>query len=298
MAYRLELTEQDVPTALREAAAEQLADAARNLREVRVADPVTAVHEARKDLKKTRSILRLAREGMTSDARRDINAALRDIAGRLSSVRDADVMVETLDKLRDGLPALQYAEVHSRFSEQALQSRAAADGAISEEVVSALMTQLAAARHWPVDDADRRDLAMGITIAYARGREELHACRDDRFHSGGRAEVEMLHEWRKRVKDLWYHAKLLEEAWPPVLQALGDEAHTLADHLGDDHDLGVLHERITAQEWPASVDTAKFLAAIDARRGELQAKAFDLGERLYAEKPKAFARRIATYLVT
>ena len=38
--------------------------------------------------------------------------------------------------------------------------------------------------------------------------------------------VEALHEWRKRVKDLWYHHTLLRELWPPVMRGRrADEAH-------------------------------------------------------------------------
>ncbi len=46
-----------------------------------------------------------------------------------------------------------------------------------------------------------------------------------------------MHEWRKRVKDLWYHVTLLQDAWRPVMSALADEAHELSDRLGDEHDL-------------------------------------------------------------
>ena len=52
--------------------------------------------------------------------------------------------------------------------------------------------------------------------------------------------MESLHEWRKRVKHLWYHHTLLRSLWPPVMEVTGDEAHALSDHLGDDHDLAVL----------------------------------------------------------
>ena len=42
------------------------------------------------------------------------------------------------------------------------------------------------------------------------------------------------------------------------------------------------------------VDTIEQLIA--ARRAELQSSAFEIGRRLYAEKPKAFARRLSRYL--
>ena len=100
--------------------------------------------------------------------------------------------------------------------------------------------------------------------------------------------VEALHEWRKRVKDLWYHHTLLRELWPPVMQAVGDEAHELADRLGDDHDLAVLADwvREHAEAEP------EFFEAVERRRTELQAEAMALGERLYADKPRAYVRRL------
>jgi hypothetical protein len=49
-----------------------------------------------------------------------------------------------------------------------------------------------------------------------------------------------LHEWRKRAKDLWYHHRLLKDAWPGPVKAFADEADQLGKLLGDDHDLATL----------------------------------------------------------
>jgi CHAD domain-containing protein len=100
--------------------------------------------------------------------------------------------------------------------------------------------------------------------------------------------VESLHEWRKRVKELWYHHTLLRPLWPPVMQAVGDEAHELADRLGDDHDLAMLAAwvREHAQAGP------EFFDAVERRRAELEAEAMTLGARIYADKPKAYVRRL------
>ena len=42
------------------------------------------------------------------------------------------------------------------------------------------------------------------------------------------------------MKDLWYHHTLLRFVWRPVMAAVADEAHELANRLGDDHDLAML----------------------------------------------------------
>lgn len=275
--YRLDLS-LDPADALRAVAAEQLDDAIAQLRDPK--DPVKAVHEARKDLKKVRSLLRLGQP----KGRREHNAALRGIAAQLAGARDADVMVATIADLRGRyagqLPARTFTTVANRFA------REAAATTIDPAVITALEAQRGAVADWRFR---RPDLAAGIARAYARGRGEFRAARK-------RPTVDALHEWRKRVKDLWYHASLLEDAWAKPMRALVGEAHTLSDLLGDDHDLGVLAERLTAQEWPPSVDTEAFVALCERRRLELEADAFALGAKLYAEKPQAFARRIGAYL--
>ena len=64
---------------------------------------------------------------------------------------------------------------------------------------------------------------------------------------GPHPDAEDLHELRKRVKDHWYHVRLLRAAWPPVMTAWADEAHVLAEQLGDDHDLSVLAAVLTGE---------------------------------------------------
>ncbi len=103
--------------------------------------------------------------------------------------------------------------------------------------------------------------------------------------------MEELHEWRKRVKDLWYHHTLLRPLWPPVMLAVGDEAHELSEQLGVDHDLAVL------LDWARrhSHASPELAAAVDGRRAVLQADALALGRRLYADKPSAFTARIEAW---
>src|SRR5919201_1891793 len=60
-----------------------------------------AVHETRKRLKRLRASLRLERFGIGDEIYRRENAAFRDLGRRLSAPRDAMVLIETLDALRD-----------------------------------------------------------------------------------------------------------------------------------------------------------------------------------------------------
>ncbi|HEY5316543.1 MAG TPA: CHAD domain-containing protein, partial [Solirubrobacteraceae bacterium] len=98
MSYRLEDGE-SVRDGLRRCSREQLDAAIQELTEAVKADPVEAIHEARKALKKQRSLLRLARATLDPDERRQEATGFRDVARSLSGSRDADVMIEGLDDL-------------------------------------------------------------------------------------------------------------------------------------------------------------------------------------------------------
>ena len=64
-------------------------------------EPAEAIHEARKDMKKIRSALRLVRDAIGDDAWRRENDHYRDVARKLSAHRDAEILVESLDDLRE-----------------------------------------------------------------------------------------------------------------------------------------------------------------------------------------------------
>jgi CHAD domain-containing protein len=290
MPYELELTD-DLAAAVRAAARERLATGAEVIREEHDEDPVGAVHRARKEVKKSRSLLRLVRPGLKNSVYRRENETLRDAARTVANVRDADVMVETVDLLRERfagrLPAQAFTGLRDRLAKDAESSREQTGGDVGGELTEALDAVAARVGDWPLDGAGWGVVRKGIARSYRRGREAFAAADSD-------PTTENLHEFRKRVKDLWYQQRLLRPAWPAVLGAQADEAHVLADLLGDDHDLGVLSERL--RDDPATEHTEAVLGLIDERRDELLARIRVLGRRVYAEKPKAFERRLRTYM--
>lgn len=299
MAYRLSL-EDDVASGVRACAREQLAGAAERL-ERADEDPVVAVHEARKHLKKTRALLRLARPALGKRAYRAENDALRDAALMLSGTRDADVLAQTVGKLAEHaagrLPADAFEQLRDALAAEAGGGGRGAGGIPQREaVIEALRAAELRVESWPLERAGWDDVLDGVTRAYARGREAFAAARAD-------PTPESLHAWRKRAKDLWYHQRLLAPAWPGVLNAQAEEAHALTELLGDDHDLAVLAERLAAGDGGApplapatDAQRPELLALVAHRSDELRAAATRLGRRVYAEKPKAFSRRIGRYV--
>jgi CHAD domain-containing protein len=214
------------------------------------------------------------------------------VARQLSSHRDAEILVEALDGLRERFgPAARdrFDALRGQLGEE--NHAAQRDGTIERSMAGAA-AELAAGRSridsLPLDGDGWELIAPGIHRSYRRGRKRLRAVEDE-------ASVTNLHELRKRVKDLWYQLRLIRDADRPMLGALADHAHDLSDHLGDDHDLALLREEVQRRRdaFASPADQRHLLQEIDQRRGELQFAAISLGERIYAEKPKKFTSRLA-----
>jgi CHAD domain-containing protein len=249
-----------------------------------------AVHEARKDMKKLRALLRLVRGELGDRVYRQENASFRDIARELAGVRDADVMLSTLGGLEDRYGELPGAGRRLRPALVAHRFRTSA-GSLKPAAKAAAET-LAEARErvadWPLETDGFEAFEEGLARIYRQGRRDFRAAQK-------LPTAERMHEWRKRVKDLWYQLLLLQDTWKPVLSAMADEAHELSDRLGDDHDLAVLVD--WAHRHGSALDGADpvlrgFDVIVESRRRELQAEAFAYGARLYADKPSVFAGRL------
>jgi CHAD domain-containing protein len=244
--------------------------------------PEEAVHEARKDMKKLRAVIRLVRAEVGDDVYRRENACFRDAGQELSGVRDADVMLATLEKLDEEIPAADAGDLRQALEAHKLRTAGGARSQASVQVVGILTAARRRIGRWPLDQDGFEAVAGGLSRIYRRGRKDFRRAR-------GEPTTENLHEWRKRVKDLWYHLTILRTAWPPVMDALADEAHALSEHMGEDHDLSVL---LAWADERAPASAAAIAGPVKRQRGELQAAAFELGARLYAEKPGAFMRRL------
>src|SRR6266508_2069195 len=126
-----------VPEEVRRVARGRIDHAIDELRGNSESSRAKAVHEARKDMKKLRALLRLVRAEIGEEVYAHENAGFRETAGQLSGVRDADVMILTLadlEKRYGDLPGaarkLRPALVAHRFRVSAGSTRPAAQTAI------------------------------------------------------------------------------------------------------------------------------------------------------------------------
>jgi CHAD domain-containing protein len=255
-------------------------------------DPVVAVHETRKSLKRLRALLRLVRPAIGESVFQHENAHLRDIARILSSARDRQVLLETVAKL----------EAAESFPKkglgQAVRSVLTATNGEQSPIFEAAALRQAQVR---LADAKKRfarlrlsghgfnAIGPGLEASYRRARRAFHAAYVARTD-------EAFHEWRKGAQQHWRHMLLLTRAWPASLAARASEARSLSQILGDDHDLALLIAFVRSDAGARlGEDTAVIEKAARRRQQELRSIAHPMGLRLFAESPKALHRNIAAY---
>jgi len=290
--YRL-LDGESVSDGVRRIAAGRAEKAVERLRAIGSGEAAAdeAIHGARKDLKKLRTLLRLLRGELPKKVYAAETARYREAGRLLSPLRDAGVKLETLEALAGGEPELP-AEPAEAWRLILARDREAAGDTAPDRAAEAEAIALVESGRDNIEDWGVRDswkaISPGLERAYRCGRERMRAAREERDDD------EAWHEWRKRVKDLWYAQLLLAGAWPQVIEPAAEEAHRLSEALGDHHDLAVLradlHQRRLGEE-----ETRALEAAIERRQGELAALALDRGARLYAERPQDFSRRQRRY---
>ena len=168
-AYRL-LEGEPVGPGIRRILQAQVEDAVVQLRGEAGTGPAEGIHEARKDMKKIRSALRLVRDAIGEDAWRRENDHYRDVARKLSAHRDAEILVSSLDGLRErcGPAARQRSE---QLREQLdAENRVAHDDGTIERTMASASAELIACRssldELALDGDGWEMIALGIHRSY------------------------------------------------------------------------------------------------------------------------------------
>lgn len=289
MAFELR-RDRDLDGEVRRLASDALVEAAGLLRDPDRAGLATSVHEARKRTKMVRGLGRLVAPGVGRDQHR-VDRLLRDGSRELSGLRDAHAMLATWDRLARVVPGLDgLGSVREGLAARSEAAVVSADDPRLAEAIALLERARALAGRWDLPDP-LGAMRLGLRDRQRRARSALAAVRKQ-------PSDEHLHELRKRMKDLWYHGRLLRPAAPSMLDAYVQTLHDLSDSLGDDHDLAVLVQlvRSTPHQFGGGGAADELEAALAPVRSELQRRSVLVAARVLAEAPKAFGRRLTAYV--
>lgn len=269
------------------AASSIIADARRALADPELSDP-EAVHDVRKALKRWRALLRLLERPLGEPADQ-MRAEARELMRALAGARDAQSALDAVDDLRKAetpFSATSMATISTRLTEM----RDAAEAtSFTKDMRDRLSRYLDYATlsldRWPLAAIDFDTVTDGLTATYRRARQLM----PDNWPE---TEPEHLHDLRRRVVEHRHQMDLIEPLWPRLGKVWAEEAQRLRNQLGACQDLAVL-ANFTAPHQPLARWRSRLAPAIEARRAAHLKTAARLAGRLFAEKPKAFRKRIA-----
>jgi CHAD domain-containing protein len=253
----------------------------------------TPVHAVRKHLKKARAALRLVRKEIGHGLFREQDRYLRDVGRLTSEIRDAEVRLQTVRQLqgitqRRGRGA--YAKLEGMLTLE-LENFMAAFAEWQTQAVPPLERAHANIDCWPLDQFNCKELRCAVQRTYKGARKALASAE-------AAPTVENFHQFRTRAKRLWYELRLLRPINPVVLKNLTDDLRALGSLLGRAHDLSFLGDRLrgTDQKSEWEREGHKLLAVIEVSQEDLQRGAAELAEHFFAERPRDFGTRVASWL--
>ncbi len=292
MGFRLKLRE-PLPDGLKRVFREQIESALNLCRHPAKQRGVT-VHEVRKHLKKLRAAMRLAVGEVGKKRHAHEDCCVRKIGRLVSDLRDAQVRLQTLIKLRDetakGSGENRFPRIEELLSLER-ESFSAAFAGWQKQAIPKLERLGGRLSKWPLAGISWQQICSAVGKIYKRGQRGLAKTIREPV-------PENFHAWRKRVKDLWYQLRILQPLNRLVFEKIAADTKVLGELLGLEHDFDFLLTRLEKERGDNALrdELAQLQKRIRKRGKRLRRDALELGRRFYAEPSTAFAKRISIFI--
>lgn len=246
----------------------------------------TKVHEARKSLKRIRTLLRLTHDLDQAELQESVRSLVRLASRSLAGSRDSDILPGVLRELL----ASAHRKDLNRSAQKLVAQNCSAngegglpDGSMLDNArhLLEMIAYLLNSRAYPPDL--RPLFTASVAEIYARGQK---------FALKKKLSPSQLHTLRKAVKDLQHGAELVSEI--DGGQALLKQARSLAEKLGEHQDLIVLEDflkRVESVDEKQDADLQLLQGLLKTRRKELAGKAHDEARSYFQESPDCYAQR-------
>jgi CHAD domain-containing protein len=251
-----------------------------------------SVHEARKNLKKLRAVLRLIRHEIGAEQYTELNTFYRLVAQQVAPVRDVTSQIELLENFENKIqaPGLRKVILKSIGITKKKRKKEFAEfyrKKIQDKVFNELRAN--------AEVLKRLNIAgnAGIFIGKSVNKifKDTLKCMQAAEKEGSN---EAYHDFRKKVKYLMYQMMILKNAWPKYFESYISELDELQKHLGNLHDLNILNNLVVEGE-VFDLDKKQkdaFLKYIYPRRASLKKQIHQIGSRIFVENSRSFSQRL------
>lgn len=253
---------------------------------------VESVHLIRKRLKFLRAFIKLTQFCSDGDTYKGINGILRDSGKLISDCRDAHVRALLLEEFRQTKTKASWSTLIKKLTDananeikkiekELLSGRSAFDELISN------LSKASVSNYFRSLEPDTESIFSGYGRCYQKSYDAFHS--ELVSH-----EAELLHEWRKRTKDLQYQQEVLVESIPAELPPNLAEVSELCETLGRINDLFMFSDWISSSNSQfSSVGTVtSFLEEIQQELKMMENGADERGHSLYRFSPAEYIDKL------
>jgi len=247
-----------------------------------------SIHAARKRLKRTRGLYKLAARQWPEFYQQE-NQRLQDTAKSLAVFRDATALVEIGKYLHQTATSEDEAAALSRIADTLTVRR---DWLAHGETDIGPRTDAAIEScHHALDALDdvsfkgrKRDVAKLLSNSWRKTCRKAAAALAE---CQAEAHTDQFHELRKQSQSYWMYHALLRDLWPAAMYAKQAQAMVLAEVLGRYHDLAALSEVVNRETdlFTQSDDQARLLEAIISRQQAARSVSLEQAAHVFCEEP-------------
>jgi hypothetical protein len=289
VAYRLK-TDHPITQEVKRIVHKQLTLAAGRLSRSSDTGRAEAVHVARRHIKKVRALIRLVRPALAEDVYAPSMKRLREASRLLAPISDGDAVVQTVDRmLRENRSLRQHRTLGvlraALIARKAGIHRKAALDRAPSHAAAALRILAAGADDWQLRMRGVRTVSQGFEHAVRKARKAMRRALAE-------PTAEHYHAWRKRVKDVWFHLRLIEGRCGGRLRTDQRDFERLDGYLGEHHNVLLLERVVMTEGLLTRSQAAECLPLLRRYQRELERRAGLLGMRVLSRPPRQLARRV------
>jgi CHAD domain-containing protein len=249
----------------------------------------TAVHAARRRIKKVRALIRLIRPALGRRGRA-VNRRLRAVNRLLAPIADGQASLATLTQVAERygheLPPEVTALIRvSLLRRKSLAEEEAALKDVHPTAAALLRAERDGVKDWVLSESGFDAVTPGV-------KRTARAARRAMVHAMASSRSERYHTWRQRVKDQWLQVRLLQERCGNGLALDERRLEELDGCLGDCHNCAVLGDVLASDATLNGDDAARLLSLVRRYERELRRRACRLGTTVHHDTPKRFVSRM------
>lgn len=232
-------------------------------------DTHTRIHDIRVATKKIRALVRLCGDLVSEADGEKFAVMLREIRNAFAGTRDIEVMRLRLEEL---FPLEQAGAAVALLGLTVDPEAPLPETTKARELAEELKSKLEQTR---LELLTAEQMLDNAGTSYRKARKLLQKNRK-------KAENDLMHDWRKRTKDVCYHAIAMAELKPAGKLAAPLDA--LAELLGEYHDLALLEER--------AKDHPQLIKVIGKRKKAVGKTCFKAAKKIFEPTPAEFVKKL------